>query len=156
MSKCSKTIYEGGERKFSVSLAPHPSEKLSRTINQDFQRALYSGTLQRSQGLPAPYLVPAYPTRHSHAQLTPKIAHEPKTFWVCTTACRIWLRCHASIPACYTSHHPWKANCDSHVGIPWSKRLLSWYLDEPLSMPSRLCHQDKMRTRLILCWVFPA
>ena len=69
---------------------------------------------------------------------------------------RIQLRRHASRPACYTSHHPWKANGEKHVGISWTKILVSRSLDEPLSMPSRPCHQDNRRTRLILCWVFPA
>ena len=99
-------LYEGGDRKISVSTAPHPLEILSRTSNQDFQGALYRGTLQNSQGLPAPSLVLNYPTRHSHAHLTPTITHEPKTFRVCTTAWIIQLRRHASSPAWYKSHHP--------------------------------------------------
>ena len=156
MSKCSKTVYEGGEQTISVSPAPHTSKKFSRTRNQDFQGALYIRTLQHSKGLPAPSLVMTYPTPRSHAQPTPKMAHEPRTFWVCTTAWIIQLRRHASSPAWYTSNHPWKANCEKRVGIPWSKRLVSWSLDEPLLMSPRLCHQGKRRTRLRLCWVFPA
>ena len=156
MSKCSENIYEGGERTISAGPASHPSEKLSRTSNQDFQGALHSGTLQHSQGLPVPSLVPTYPTCHCHTQLTPIIAHEPKTFRVCTTAWRIQLQRHASSPAWHISRHPWKVDCERHVGIPWSKRLVSWSLDEPLLMPPRLCRQYKRRKRLRLCSVFPA
>ena len=81
-------------------------QKLRRMSNQDFQEALYSGTIQNSQGIPAPYLVPTYPTNHSHDQLTPKITHEPKTLRVCTTAWRIQLQRHAFILAWHTIHHP--------------------------------------------------
>ena len=41
------------------------------------------------------------------------------------------------------------------MGIPWSKRLVSCSLDEPLLIPSRLFHQYKRRTRLMLCWFSP-
>ena len=96
---------EVNEKNF-VSPAPHPLEKLSKTRHQDFQGAFYSRTLEHSQGLPAQYMVPTYPTRHYHAQLTPKITHEPKTFRVCTTAWIIQLQRHASSPNWYTSNHP--------------------------------------------------
>ena len=86
MPKCSQKFHKIGERKISVSPAPHPSKKLNRMKNKDFQGAFYSGTLEHSQGLPDLSMVPTYLTRHSHAQLTPTIAHEPKTFRLCTTA----------------------------------------------------------------------
>ena len=100
--------------------------------------------------------MPIYPTHHSNAQLVPTILHEPQTFMVCTTAWRVQLQHHASRPAWNTSHHPWKPDGERHVGIPWSKMMVYWSLDEPLLLPPRLCHQDKRRNRLKLCWVFPA
>ena len=88
-------------------------------------------------------MVPTYPKCHSHAQLTPTITNEPKTFRVCTTVWRIQLRRQPSSPAWYTSHHPRKSKCERHVGIPWSKWLVSRSLAEPLLMPSRLSHQKR-------------
>ena len=34
-------------------------------------------------------MVPTYPTRQSHTQLTPRIPHKAKTIWLCTTTWRI-------------------------------------------------------------------
>ena len=156
MSKCSKLFFEGGEKTVSASPASHPSEKLIRTSNQNFWGTLHSGTFQYSQGIPASSLVLSYPTRHPHAQLALTILHETQTFKVCTTVWRVQLQRHASCPAWHTSNHPRKADCERHVGIPWSKRVVSGSLDEPLSLTPRQCHQDKRRKRLKMCWVFPA
>ena len=100
-------------------------------------------------------MMPTSLTRQSHTQLTPKIPHEPKTIWVCTTAWIIQLRRHTTSPAWYTSDYTWKSNCERHVVIPWSKGMASWSLNEPLLVPSYLCHQNKRRTRLRLRWIFP-
>ena len=151
MSKCSKNKYEVGEQTISASPAAHPSEKISRTSNQNFQGTLHSRTLQYLQGLPASSLVPTYPTHHPHAKLTPTISHEPQTFRVCTTAWGVQLQRHASCPAWHTSRHPWKAGGERHMGTPWSQKVVSGSLDESLSLPPRLCHQDKSIKRLRLC-----
>ena len=100
-------------------------------------------------------MVPTSPTCHSHAQLTSTILHEPKTIRLCTTAWRIQLRPNASNPAWYTSDYPLKSLYERHVVIPWSKGMVSWSLNEPFSVSSRLFHQNKKRTRLRLCWIFP-
>ena len=71
-------IYEGGERMISTSPTSHPSEKLSRTSNQNFQGTLHRGNFQYSQVLPASSLVQTHPTRRPQAQLSPKISHEPQ------------------------------------------------------------------------------
>ena len=94
-------------------------------------------------------------TRHSHAQLTPKILHETKTIRICTTAWIIQLRRHTASPAWYTSDYPWKANCERHVGIPWSKGIVSQYLNEPLLIPSCLCHQKRGELDLDYVEFFP-
>ena len=72
-------------------LVPTHIHQRDSASHQDFHEVFYSWNLEQSQGLPAPSMVPTYPTRHSHAQLTPTISHEPKNFRLCTTAWRIKL-----------------------------------------------------------------
>ena len=95
------------------------------------------------------------PTRQSRTQCTPTIPHEPKNIWVYTTAWRIQLRRHATSPTWYTSDYPWKATCERHMGIPWSKGMLPWSLNEPISVPSRVFHQNNRITILRLRWISP-
>ena len=148
-------FHEEGKRKCLVSPAPHPSQKLSRTGHPNLQGAFHSRTIQYSQGLPAPSMVPNSSTRQSHNKITLKIPHELKTIWVCTTAWRIQLRRHVTSPAWYTSDYSWKVNCERNVGIPWSKGMVSRSLNGPLLVTSRLCNQNKRRTRLRLRRIFP-
>ena len=100
-------------------------------------------------------MVPNSFTRQSHTQLTLKISHEPKTLWVCTIAWRNKIWRHTTNPAWYTSDYPRKSNCEMHMGIPWSKGMVSWSLNEPLSIPSHLCHQKKRITIPRLRWISP-
>ena len=150
MPQCSQNVYEGVKRNFSVSLVPYPSQKLSKTGHPNLQVAFHSRTIYHSQVIPTPSMVPSSPICQFHTQLTLTILHNPKTIWVCTTAWRIQIRRHATSPACYTSKHILKANCERHMRIPLSKEMVYQSISESLSVPSRLCHQNKRRTRLRL------
>ena len=85
MSQCAQNFYNRSKSTISVSPAPHPLHKFSRTVHSDFQREFHFRDSYYSQGLPAPSMMSTSPTLQSHTKLTPEIAHEPKTIWVCPT-----------------------------------------------------------------------
>ena len=135
---------------------PHTHwRKSAEKAIRNFKEHLMSGFSSTHKDFPLHLYCRIIPHAIITLNLLQQLRMNPKNIRVCTTAWRIQLWRHVSSPACYTSDRPWKANCKSHMGIPLSKVLVSRSLDDPLSMPSRLWHQNKRRTRIIFCWVFP-
>ena len=58
-------------------------------------------------------------------------------------------------PAWNTINYSWKTNCESNLGITWSKMMVSCSLNETLYVTLGICRQNKRVVGLILRWIFP-